>query len=144
MMRVYAPFLIACIAGIAVALQGQVMGVANRVAGTASTAFLTYGVGGIVSALIWAIRREPTHVLRSVPWYGWSAGVLGLLIVGGISYAAPRLGLSRTLVITVGAQLGAALLIESFGMFGTAPRSIDASKVAGVLLTIGGVWLVVK
>ncbi|MGZ5493363.1 MAG: DMT family transporter [Thermoanaerobaculia bacterium] len=39
---------------------------------------------------------------------------LGLVIVGGIGFAAPRLGLSRTLVITVAAQLCAAVLIDQW------------------------------
>jgi transporter family-2 protein len=135
---------IAIAAGVAVALQGQVMGAMNRSAGTATTMFVTYGAGGVLSALLWLFRRSPSATSSSIPWYGWSAGALGLMIVGGISYAAPRLGLSRTLVITVAAQLGAALLIESLGLFGAEAKSLDASKLAGIALTITGVWLVVK
>ena len=135
--------LIAVMAGVAVALQGQAMGGMNRVAGTATTMLVTYGSGGLLSALLWTFRRTPGASMR-VPWYGWCAGALGLVIVGGISYAAPRLGLSRTLVITVAAQLGAALLVESLGLFGGTPRALDAAKLAGMLLTIAGVWLVVR
>jgi bacterial/archaeal transporter family-2 protein len=144
MASIYNLFLIAVAAGVAVALQGQFMGAVNRSVGTATTMLVTYGSGAIVSALIWAFRRAPAAAGSSVPWYGWLAGALGLVIVGGIGYAAPRLGLSRTLVITVAAQLGAALVIEYFGLFGATPRTLDASKFAGVLLTVTGVWLVVK
>jgi transporter family-2 protein len=137
--------LIAVAAGIAVALQGQAMGVLNRSAGTAATMFATYGSGTIISALIWMFRRSLTAPFPlSNLWYGAAAGALGLVIVGGIGFAAPRLGLSRTLVITVAAQLGAALAIEYLGLFGATPRPLDLSKVAGVLITATGVWLVVK
>ncbi|HEX8255393.1 MAG TPA: DMT family transporter [Thermoanaerobaculia bacterium] len=144
MTSIVALFLIAVAAGIAVALQGQFMGVVNRSVGTATTMLVTYGGGAIISAAIWLFRRPPAAAAESVPWYGWTAGALGLVIVGGIGYAAPRLGLSRTLVITVAAQLGAALVLESLGLFGATQRPLDASKLAGIALTVAGVWLVVK
>jgi transporter family-2 protein len=136
-------FLIASLAGIAVALQGQFMGAMERQAGTLTTMFITYASGGLLAALLW-IARRPGFAVKGVPWYAWSAGALGLVIVGGISYAAPRIGLSRTLVITVAAHLVAALVLEHFGRAGAAPRAVDAAKVAGVAVTVLGVWLVVK
>lgn len=135
--------LIATLAGIAVALQGQAMGALNRGAGTAAAIALTYGSGGVLAVLYWLVRR-PARVETSTLGYGVLAGILGLVIVGGIGYAAPRLGLSRTLVLTVAAQLIAALMIETLGLFGSVPRTVDTAKVAGIALTIAGVWLVVK
>jgi transporter family-2 protein len=144
MTSTFALLLVALAAGVAVALQGQVMGAMNRSLGTAATMFVTYGTGGVLSALFWFFRRTPSAAATGVPRYGWSAGALGLVIVGSISYAAPRLGLSRTLVITVAAQLGAALVIEYFGWFGSPARSLDLSQLCGIVLTVTGVWLVVK
>ncbi|HVG24871.1 MAG TPA: DMT family transporter, partial [Thermoanaerobaculia bacterium] len=123
---------IAAAAGIAVALQARVMGAADRAAGTAAAVFVTYGTGGVVATLWWLARGGP---LQRVPWFSWTAGLLGLVIVAGIGYAAPRLGLGRTLVITVAAQLLAATLLE---------QNLDLRRAAGLALTIGGVWLTVK
>jgi bacterial/archaeal transporter family-2 protein len=136
--------LIATLAGIAVALQGQFMGSMTRAAGTATSVFITYGIGAILAAVFWLARRDPSTSLRDVPWYAWSAGAFGLVIVGGIGYAAPRLGLSRTIVITIAAQLAAAIVIDHFGLFGAQPRSFDALRGAGLALTIAGAWLIVK
>ena len=127
--------LIAAAAGVAVALQGQVMGAADRAAGTATSVFVTYGVGGVLAALYWLARGPSLDHLRRVPWLSWTAGALGLVIVGSIGYAAPRLGLARTLVITVAAQLLAAALLE---------QTLDLRRAAGLALTIAGVWLTVK
>ena len=123
---------IAAAAGVAVALQGHVMGAADRAAGTATSVFVTYGTGGVLAAVYWLLRGGP---LSRVPWFSWSAGALGLVIVAGIGYAAPRLGLARTLVITVAAQLLAATLLE---------QQLDLKRAAGLLLTIAGVWLTGK
>jgi bacterial/archaeal transporter family-2 protein len=108
----------------------------DRAAGTAAAVFVTYGLGGLVAAAVWLARGAPVEGLRRVPWYAWTAGVFGLLIVGGIGYAAPRLGLARTLVITVAAQMLAALVIDQ--------RVFEARSVAGFVLTVAGVWLIVK
>lgn len=124
--------LIATVAGVAVALQGSVMGAADRAAGTAASVFVTYGTGGVLATIYFLVSGAS---LRKVPWYSWTAGALGLIIVAGIGYSAPRLGLARTLVITVAAQLLAATLLE---------QSIDLRKAAGLVLTIAGVWLTVK
>ena len=124
--------LIAVAAGVAVALQGLVMGAADRAAGTAASVFVTYCTGGLVATIYFLTSGAS---LRKVPWFSWSAGLLGLVIVGGIGYAAPRLGLAKTLVITVAAQLLAATLLE---------QSFDLRKAAGLALTIAGVWLTVK
>jgi transporter family-2 protein len=135
---------IAVAVGVAVAFQGQFMGAVDRSAGTATSIFVAYGTGGVVAAVIWFFYRDPAAVRAHIPWYGWLAGPLGLVIVGGIGYAAPRLGLARTLVITVAAQILTALLLDHFGAFGGMQRTFDATRVLGLLLTAGGVWLIVR
>jgi transporter family-2 protein len=136
--------LIATLAGIAVALQGQFMGSMTRTVGTATSVLITYGIGALIAAIFWLTRRDPSAPIRDIPWYAWSAGALGLVIVGGIGYAAPRLGLSRTIVITIAAQLAAAILIDHLGAFGAQQKTFDAMRGAGLALTIAGAWLIVK
>ena len=136
--------LLAVAAGIAVAVQAQLMGTINRSAGTVASTFITYGVGGILAAVIYFASRVPTTSVRQIPWYSWTAGVYGLVIVAGIGYAAPRIGLARTLVVTVAAQLVAAAIIDHLGLISAVQRPIDAIRAAGLLLTVAGVWLVAR
>lgn len=136
--------LIAIIAGIAVAIQGQLMGAINRSAGTVTSTFITYGVGGVLAAVIYFASRVPANSVRQLPWYSWTAGAFGLIIVAGIGYAAPRIGLARTLVVTVAAQLLAAAIIDHLGLLAAAQRPIDAMRAAGLLLTVAGVWVVAR
>jgi len=121
------------------------MGSMNRNVGTATAVLVTYGTGALISLVVWLFRRtNDVGAGGGIPWHGWLAGAFGLIIVGGISYAAPRLGLSRTLVVTVAAQLGAAMAIEHFGLMGATVRPVNMPQIAGMLLTIAGVWLAVK
>lgn len=127
--------LVATVAGVAVALQAHSMGAMDRIAGTPASVLVTYGTGALIALAFWLTRGAPAEGLRRIPWYSWSAGALGLVIVGGIGYAAPRLGLGRTLVITVAAQLIAAMILE---------QSFEPRRLAAVALMTAGVWLAVK
>lgn len=129
-------FIIAIVAGVAVAVQARFMGTIDRTAGTVTSILITYGAGALAALALWLVRGMPVHGVRQLPWYVWLAGPCGLVIVGGIGFAAPRIGLARTLVITVAAQLIAAMLLDQ--------RGADLSRAAGLALTIAGVWLVVK
>ena len=137
--------IIAALAGIAVALQGQFMGAIDQRVGTMTSMLITYGVGAVTVVALWmAGPRTIQGPVREIPWYTWSAGLLGLVIVGGIGYAAPRLGLSRTIIVSVAAQLITAALIDHFGLFGSAQRSLDLARISGFALAFGGVWLIVR
>jgi len=87
---------VAALGGIAVSFQGQFMGLMDQRLGTKASVFITYASGGLVAALAvllsggWTVKGW-----QNVPWYAFSAGLLGLLIVGTISYTVPRLGLTR-------------------------------------------------
>ncbi len=127
--------IVAILAGVAVAIQGHFMGTMDRTAGTITSVLITYGLGAVIAAIIWLAKGRPVEGVKQIPWYAWSAGAFGLVIVAGIGYAAPRLGLARTLVVTVAAQLVAAMIID---------RQFDLTRAAGLALTIAGVWLVVQ
>ena len=73
---------IAAIAGVAVALQGQFMGVMDKGIGTRESVFITYASGGIVAAVVMlASRGANLKAWQGVPWYALSSGILGLVIV---------------------------------------------------------------
>jgi transporter family-2 protein len=144
MSHLLALILIAVAAGIAIALQGQFMGSIDRATGTLTSVFITYGIGGIIAVALWLAGRGSLENVRNIPWYAWSAGGLGVVIVGALGYTAPRLGLSQTIIVAVAAQLIAAVIIDHFGLFAGAQRPLDLARIAGVSLTIAGAWLVMK
>ena len=98
-------FLIAALVGMAAALQAQFMGQMGQAIGTFESVFITYGIGGgiiAVSALV--MRGGNLGAWRGVPPYTFSSGLLGLAIVGGLAYLAPRIGLVATFTVVVTAQ----------------------------------------
>jgi len=135
--------LIAALGGVAVSLQAQFMGLIDKRVGTLESMFITYGIGGLLITLMMLLQRE--HNLSAawdaVPWYAWSSGILGLVIVGTIGFSTPRLGLVTALAIIVGAQFATGALIDHYGLFGAEVRPLDLARVAGLGLILLGVWL---
>lgn len=136
--------LVAAVAGIAVALQGQFMGIMESKLGVWESVFFTYGLGGLVIALIMLVRGGNFAELRSVPPYAFTAGLLGLVIVGSITYVVPRLGLIAGFAVILLAQYALAAAIDQFGLFGATIRPVEVGRLVGLLVMGVGVWLVVR
>ena len=144
-MNAFANLLIAVISGIAITLQGQFMGLMDKAFGTRESIFLTYGSGGLIAAVVmlvagWSDLRQWTRV----PWYAFSAGVLGLVIVGTIGYVVQRMGAGKAFTLIIASQLILAAAIDHFGLFGASARPLELSRAIGLVAMLFSVWLVVR
>ena len=137
--------IVAAVAGVAMAAQAQLMGHLDRSVGTIESVFLTYGSGAVVIGLIMlAMRGGNLGEWHIAPWYAYSAGLLGLVIVGCIGYATPRLGLAVTLTIAVATQFTMAAIVHHFGLLGADQQPMDLSRLGGMAAILIGVWLMVR
>lgn len=133
------------VGGISVALQAQMMGLLDKSIGTLEGVFVTYAGGGLLIALIMIfLRGGNLGAWSSVPWYAYTSGALGLVIVGSIGYSAPRLGLVATFTIIVSCQFVAAALVDHFGLLGASVRPLDLSRLLGMALLLAGIWLTIR
>ena len=136
---------VAVIGGISVALQAQMMGLLDKSIGTLEGVFITYAGGGLLIALAMIFMRGGNlGAWQSVPWYAYSSGALGLIIVGAIGYSAPRLGLVATFTIIVSSQFLVAAFIDHFGVLGATTRPLDLSRIIGISLLLAGIWLTMR
>ena len=137
--------IVAIVSGIAITLQAQFMGHLDKSFGSIESVFLTYGSGAVVIGLIMlAMRGGNLGAWHLPPWYAYSAGLLGLVIVGCLGYATPRLGLAVTLTIAVAAQFILAAIIHHFGLLGADQQPMDLSRLGGMAAILTGVWLMVR
>ena len=144
-MRLTGLIILAAIGGVAVTVQGQFMGLMDKNIGTLESVFITYFSGGILAAVAMiASRGGNLKAVQTVPWYALSSGLMGLVIVGTISYTIPRLGLSKAFTIIVASQFLVATLLDHYGLLGAAIRPMDLSRLAGMSLLVVGVWLIVR
>ncbi|MFQ5661171.1 MAG: DMT family transporter [Gammaproteobacteria bacterium] len=136
---------IAVIGGAAIAIQSQLMGLMDEGMGTRESVFITYGGGGILAAVVMLVLRGGNlKAWQEVPWYVFSAGALGLLIVGAISYTVPRMGLAKAFTIIVTTQFIVAVLLDQFGWLGAAVRPLEFTRFLGICVLILGIWLILR
>jgi len=137
--------IIAAIGGIAVTLQAQFLGLMDKNIGTLESMFITYGTGGLVIAIAMLVNRGGNlSAWGSVPWYSFSAGALGLIIIGTIGYSTPRLGLVTTLTILVASQFIIGALLDHFGILGADLRPLNLTRLSGMGVMLVGVWLIIR
>jgi len=121
------------------------MGQVDRAAGTLESIFVTYGGGGLLITLIMIARGGGNlSAAAGLPWYVFFAGSFGLVIVTGISYSVPRLGLVATFTTIVTVQFIAGALIDHYGWLGATIRTMNVSRAAGIAMLLGGIWLIVR
>jgi transporter family-2 protein len=79
------------------------------------------GVGGLGDAV------------RAPAWM-WLGGVMGLTVVGTITFAQPRIGATATIGILIAGQLVMGALIDRFGLFGVDRIDISLPRAVGIVL----------
>lgn len=137
--------LIAFIGGLAVVIQAHFTGLMDKGMGTLESVFITYGFGGAAIALVMLFYRGGNlHLWRQVPAVAFSAGLFGLVIIGALSYAVPRLGMVATFTIFVATQFLLGAIFDHFGLLGAELRPLTWQKGAGLGVLLVGVWLVIR
>lgn len=136
---------LAIVGGLAVALQGQFMGLMDQRLGTKESVCITYMGGGLLACVFVLVTRGLNlEAWQEVPWYAYSSGLLGLFIVGVIGYVVPRLGLAVGFTLIVASQFLLAALIDNCGLLGAEVRPLEPMKWVGLVLVLVGVWLMIR
>ena len=136
---------VAVAGGAAIAVQAQLAGVVSDRVGTLEAVFITYGIGGLLSAaLMLLVRGGNLGQVRHLPAYIYLAGAFGLVIVGAISFSVGRLGVVRGLLLITVAQFVVSAAIDQFGWFGAEVQPLTLAKAGGITLLLAGGWLVLR
>jgi transporter family-2 protein len=136
--------LVGVLGGLAGALQSQFLGVMEQRVGTLASTFVTYGGGGLaIGLLMLAFRGGRLADLKDLPWWVFTAGLMGLVVVASLGITVNRLGLGAGLTLFTAATLILGAAVEHLGWFGDV-RTVDGARALGVAMVIFGTWLVVR
>ena len=137
--------IVGLLGGVAVALQGPLASLMSQYVGTIGSVFIIHLGGALIAGLVLlAYGGGNLGAWRGVPWYALGAGVLGLVVLSGVSYTIPRIGASATVTLIVVAQLILSTLLDHFGLLGTSVRHVDLSRTLGIAVLLLGTWLIVR
>ena len=155
--------------GVTQALQVALLGAMNRARGPAEAAYVS--ILGTLTGLTLALAIRGLLGSRPVlpaPFdhpaltgaIALASGALLALLIRGLpagyaltgltavpyllaaSYLAPRIGVGLFLAALITGQLGGGVVLDHFGILGTATRPVDAIRVLGVAALLAGVVLV--
>jgi len=131
--------LMALVAGSLVGLQNIFNNKVNERAGTWATTTLVLGLGFAASLAIGLIVEGGKLFAWQAmqPWY-WASGLIGVGVVTCLVQALKRLGPTYGISVMLAAQLGFALMWDSFGWFGLERVPFTFQQLLGVIIIIGG------
>ena len=137
-------WLLPCLAGMLMAVQGSINGQVSKVIGTLEGNFLMHSVGlAIIFLLLFVVgigdgdwRRLP-----ELPWYGYLSGLINVVIIYGVMVSIPRLGAAPATTAIVAGQVATAALVDWLGLFGLEKTPFSYTQAAGVAVLALGVKL---
>jgi bacterial/archaeal transporter family-2 protein len=135
-------------AGFGLALQIGMNAQLRKIMHSANTAALVSFLVGLCALLaLLVVTRPPMpgrDTLAAVPLWAWFGGLFGAFYVAISTVVATELGAASLLALALLGQLTMALLVDHYGWLGLPVNPISWTRLAGVVLLLGGVWLVTR
>ena len=136
----------ALITGLAIGMQATLSSRAGSIIGSVRTGLLTNLIGGSIAGLIvlimiiiagstsWRIPITPLIMISS-------GGMLGILIVTGVSFSLQRVGISAGLATIIFGQMLLSVIIDTKGIGGAEPITLSFQRITGLVLLILSIYL---
>jgi bacterial/archaeal transporter family-2 protein len=140
--------LFAFVAGAALSLQALVNArLAAGIGGALWAAAISFFVGGIGLLAVQVVTRATWPSMEravAIPYWVWCGGFLGAVFVASVITSVPRLGNTSVFALVIFGQLAASLLLDHYGVLATAPHPVNAFRLVGAALVLGGAVMVLK
>jgi transporter family-2 protein len=137
--------LIGLISGVAVGLQSPLASMITQRLGMLESIFIIHIGGAILIAIpLIFIRGGNLGDWRSLPWYALAAGSMGLIVVAGVSFMIPRVGVATAITLIIAGQLVISSILDHYGLLGVEVRHINLQRIFGLIVVFAGAWLTVR
>lgn len=128
--------------GVVTAIEGNIA----RTVGAINASLLEHSIAGLIAipAILFIIfsGRLEWGTAKSVLPMSAVVGVLVLIAVAGVAYAMPRIGVTTGNMLIVLGQMVIVVLIDTYGIAGYTKVPLSLPRIAGLLLMVGGIYLV--
>jgi transporter family-2 protein len=125
---------LAIIGGAALSIQAALNGRLGSNVGVFKSAFLTFSVGAVVTALL-IFFFEPNHTvtLMDVPKWQLLGALCGVPYIVIMVVAVQRIGTAVATVAVIFGQLSMSVLIDNFGLLGNETISLSGSRISALV-----------
>ena len=135
----------AFVSGALMPLQAGINGLlAKEVSSVLNAATVSFLVGTMALLALAVFQRDTVSIesLKNLHWWHWAGGLLGAFFVFTAAFVAPRIGALLFMVLVLLGQLSSAVYLDHQGWVGYKEIPINFGKIAGLLLILGGIWVV--
>jgi len=140
-------YIIAFCIGMAIAIQAPINALLGKSISNSPliAALISFSVGTlclcVLSVLTVSFNTQILKALFTQEWWKYLGGFLGAFAVFGTIILAPKIGLANMFLLIVLGQIITSLLLDYFGAFSLQSKSIDFSKICGLLLVFAGLFV---
>jgi len=118
----------------------------RQTGGPLMASLISFSVG-LICLLVLNMIINPASIVNVkpagiTPWYIWLGGFLGAIFVGYITWVNQQQGVALTFALVVTGQIFCSLVVDHFGLFGSAISTISLPKMIGAVLLIVGIILI--
>ncbi|WP_040508058.1 DMT family transporter [Leptospira wolffii] len=150
-MNLILPIFFAVLSGLAMSVQPGINSLLGRsiqspwLASTISFLVGTIALGFVAFLLgEWKGAGSFSQAWQTQPWWIWTGGILGALVVTSALIFAPKLGATSWIALFLVGQVLTSVFLEKLGVLGFPEKPISLQKLLGLGLLIFGAWLVRK
>lgn len=136
------PVLTALAAGAVLPIQALVNGRLAAGLGSplvaASISFLVATLALVAAQLLFGAPLPPQEQAASLPVWVWLGGLLGAIYVTGAIVSVGAIGATAAICLIIAGQIGAALLVDRFGLLGASSHPLGLLRLCGAGLVLAG------
>lgn len=139
--------IVAAISGVFMAVQGSINTAAGKIVGLLEGNFILHVVGlALVSLLlfVFGLGKGDLSKFTQIPWYGYLGGIINVAIIYGVMYAMKGAGVANATTAIIVGQVGMALIVDCFGLFGMEKVPFTYLKALGIVLLAVGAKLLLN
>ena len=110
-------------------------------------ALISFIVGTLALAMLWLFLPHGGPQGRSlmhIPWWCWTAGIIGAFFVVMTLVAIPRLGAMTSIGLLVAGQMFMSLIMDHYGWFGISVQVASPGRILGAVFLLVGVIFIQK
>jgi transporter family-2 protein len=140
--------ILALITGALIPIQAATNAAFSKSIGNPLITGLMVFIVGLAGMIIFILLSRTSFPVRqqitAAPLYSYLGGIIVATYVVMITILVPKIGVGTAIALIVTGQIICAVTIDHFGLFNVAVRSITMTRICGMLMMIGGIWLVMK
>ena len=133
--------LLVLIAGMLQSAMMAFNGLLSDTIGLFGVSLVVHASGGLLLVFYIMLFVRKRITLRGMPWYLYSAGFFGVLLVSVSSWCVGVLGAAVTTCLSVAGQLVISAVIDHYGMFHVPKVPFSARRIPCFILILAGILL---